>query len=66
MTTAINELLSEMAAGSEALSALAEQPEVFGAKLGFGQAQLSALRSADRFERPMRPVTFTTGMTITV
>lgn len=64
MTTAINMMLSEMAEGSVAISALAEQPEMFGAKLGFGQAQLSALRSADRFDRPMRPVTFTTGMTI--
>ncbi|AEI43133.1 hypothetical protein [Paenibacillus mucilaginosus] len=66
MTTAVNTLLSQIAGSPSTLSALTEQPEQLGAKLGFNAAQLSALRSADRFERPMRPVTFTTGTTISV
>ncbi|WP_426445465.1 hypothetical protein ACP26L_19135 [Paenibacillus sp. S-38] len=66
MTTAVNTLLSELTASQEALTALVAQPEQLGAGLGFNADQLRALRSADRFERPMRPVTFTTGTTITV
>ncbi|PYI55660.1 hypothetical protein [Paenibacillus flagellatus] len=62
---AVEKLISEAVARPELLEMLAKQPERVGQELGFGSAQLEALKSADRqTDRPMYPVTFTTGTTI--